>query len=95
MAMVTNARTINVDPTSELGRALAAADETPVLLDSAGRVYRVTPTELDDHWAGYDPARIKAGLKRYAGLITPTEAERMKELVYRGREEGTRPLDRP
>jgi len=86
--------TISVDPDSELARALEEADASPVVLESNGVRYAVTRAD-EEVSAGYDPAKIKAGLRRFAGLITPDEAERMKELVYRGREEGTRPSDRP
>ena len=93
--MVTTPRTINVDPTSELGQALSTADETPVLLASKGRVYRVSPAEQDDPWGGYDPERVRSALRCFAGMLTPEEGERLKELIYRGREAGTRPLDHP
>jgi hypothetical protein len=49
----------------------------------------------DDPWAGYDPEKVRAGPRKFAGMISPEEAERIKERIYRGREEGTRPLDRP
>ncbi len=85
--------TIKVDPASELARALAAAD-APVLLDTGGTRYSVTKASSDP-LSTYDPARIRAGLKRFAGLISPEEGEHMKALVYRGRDEGTRPITRP
>lgn len=93
--MVTAPRTINVDPTSELGQAQSTAEETPVLLAGNGRVCRVSPAEQDDPWAGYDPERVRSALRRFAGTLTPEEGERLKELIHRGRAEGTRPFDRP
>ena len=56
--------------------------------------FRVT-READDPWAHYDPAKLRAGLQKVAGLLTPEEGDRIIEAIYRGREEGTRPLDRP
>ncbi len=85
--------TINVDPDSALARALDDA-EAPVVLERNGVRYRVSP-ETDDPWATYDPAKLRASLRRAAGTITPEEGERLKADLYRGREEGTRPLDRP
>jgi hypothetical protein len=38
---------------------------------------------------------VLAGLHAAAGTLRPEEGERIKELIYRGREEGTRPLSRP
>jgi hypothetical protein len=86
--------TIHLDPDSELARALADAKEAPVLLESNGvhfRVIRVT----DDLWADYDPEAVLAALRAAAGTLSPEEGERIKQLIYRGREEGTRPLSRP
>lgn len=86
--------TIKVDPQSELGRALDEADAAPVVLDRGGVRFRVSRDD-DDPWANYDPEKVRAGLRKFAGMISPEDAERLKEAIYRGREEGTRPLDRP
>lgn len=85
---------IEIDPDSELARALERMDSRRVVLESKGVRYTVTRREKDP-WENYDPAKVRAGLRRFAGIISREEAERMKELVYRGREEGTRPPDRP
>ena len=86
--------TIELDPKSDLARVLAAAGETPVVLVSNGDRYVVNRTD-DDLWKDYDPEQVRAALREAAGSITPEEAEELKEMVYRGREEGTRPFDRP
>jgi hypothetical protein len=86
--------TITIDPDSELGRALDETNGAPVVLLRGKERFRVI-RDPDDPWAHYDPAKVRAGLKKVAGLITPEEGERIKEAIYRGREEGTRPLDRP
>jgi len=86
--------TITIDPDSELGRALEETNgESVVLLRGAAR-FRVT-RDPDDPWASYDPESVLEGLHEIAGTLSPTEGERMKELIYRGREEGTRPITRP
>jgi hypothetical protein len=86
--------TITIDPDSELGRALVETDGSPIVLERNGARFRVT-REPDDPWANYDPEAVRAGLRAVAGTLTPDEGERFKELIYRGREEGTRPIDRP
>jgi hypothetical protein len=86
--------TITIDPDSELGRALVETDGLPIVLERNGARFRVT-REPDDPWANYDPEKVRAALRAVAGTLTPDEGERLKELIYRGREEGTRPIDRP
>jgi hypothetical protein len=86
--------TITIDPDSELGRALDDSDGAPVILERNGARFLVT-RDPDDPWADYDPEALRAALRAVAGTLTPDEGERLKELVYRGREEGTRPIDRP
>lgn len=86
--------TIQIDPESELARALAEADDDPVILDSNGVRFRVIRLS-EDLWADYDPDQVLAALKAAAGTLSPEEGARIKELIYRGRDEGTRPLTRP
>ena len=86
--------TIHLDPDSGLARALTDVEDTPVLLESNGVRFRVI-RDADDLWADYDPEAVLAGLREAAGTMSPEEGERIKELIYRGREEGTRPLSRP
>lgn len=87
-------QTIQVEPGSELARALKDLDAGAVVLESDGIQYRLMKIDVDP-WADYDPERVRAGLRKFAGSITREEAERIKESIYRGREEGTRPIDRP
>jgi hypothetical protein len=86
--------TITIDPDSELGRALGDTNISAVVLERNGARFLVT-RDPDDPWADYDPEALRAALRAVAGTLTPDEGERLKELVYRGREEGTRPIDRP
>jgi hypothetical protein len=92
--MLTNPKLIPVTKETSLTEVLDEAAGMPVRLERNGIVYRVA-REHEDIWAGYDPEKVREGLRRVADLITPEEAARMKELVYRAREEGTRPIDRP
>jgi hypothetical protein len=86
--------TITIDSDSELGRALDDSDGSPVILERNRARFRVT-RDPDDPWADYDPEKLRAALRAVAGTLTADEGERLKELIYRGREEGTRPINRP
>jgi hypothetical protein len=93
-AMAKSPLTITIDPDSELGRALDDSHGAPVVLERNGARFLVT-RDPDDPWANYDPEKLRAGLRKFAGMLAPEEGERIKETIYRGREEGTRPIDRP
>ncbi|MBA3450613.1 MAG: hypothetical protein H0T18_05310 [Chloroflexia bacterium] len=86
--------TIHLDPDSELARTLAEANDRPVVLESNGIQFHVLRSH-EDPWVEYDPEKVRAGLRKFAGMITQEEAERIKESIYRGRVPWTRPLDRP
>jgi hypothetical protein len=92
--MTRESRTIHIDPGSELGRALSEVDAAEVVLESNGVRFRAIRIH-DDPWANYDPEKVRAGLRKFAGTITPEQAERIKESIYRGRDEGTRPSEQP
>lgn len=86
--------TITIDPDSELGRALDESADHPIVLVHGSARFHVT-RDPNDPWASYDPQQVLEGLHEIAGTISPAEGERMKALIYRGREEGTRPITRP
>ena len=92
--MATEPKTIKITPETSLSSLLTEAADAPVLLEANGVVYRLA-REGEDIWAGYDPERVRAGLRAFAGTLSSEEGERIKALIYRGREEGTRPPDRP
>ena len=92
--MLREPKTIDVEPGSEIADLLDEAVETPLLLVMNGVRFRLDRDEADI-WAGYDPERARAGMRAAAGRLTVEDAERLKEYIYRGREEGTRPIDRP
>jgi hypothetical protein len=98
--------TIEVKPGSELARLLEKANGASLVLVKDGVRYRVTPEELaeaarpeavsePDPWADYDSERLMDGVRAAAGSITEDEAEQIKAYIYAGREQGTRPSDRP
>ncbi len=86
-------KTVRVTEQTDLPELLDDAAKEPVILERGGERFRLS--RADDLFADYDPERVRDGLRRFAGTISPEEGERLKALVYRGREEGTRPPDRP
>ena len=86
--------TITIDPDSELGRALEETNGESVVLLRGGTRFRVI-REAEDPWATYDPAKLRAGLKKVAGQLSPEEGDRIIETIYRGREEGIHPFSLP
>ena len=84
---------IHLDPDSELARTLAYAENMPVVLETNGVRFRVI-RDTAGLWADYDPEAALAGLRAVAGTMTSEEGERIKQLIYGSREEGTRPLSR-
>lgn len=91
--MATAAKTIRVTAETAVLDLLDDAAEGPVILERGEE--RFCLSRADDLFAGYDPERVRDGLRRFAGTISAEDGERMKELIYRGREDGTRPPDRP
>jgi hypothetical protein len=92
--MATEQLTIALDPESELAKALETVGKQPIVLVSNGARFVVRRDE-SDLGRDYDPERLRQAIREAAGTLTPEEGERLKELIYRGREEGTRPIDRP
>ncbi len=91
--MAITPKTVRVTEETGLPALLADAAKAPVILERGGERFRLS--RADDLFAGYDPERVRDGLRRFAGTISPEEGERRKALIYQGREEGTRPPDRP
>ncbi|MGH2616302.1 MAG: hypothetical protein ACRDJC_13740 [Thermomicrobiales bacterium] len=89
MVKAREAITIQIDPESDLARALRAVDEAPIVLDSNGARFLVT-REPENHDAD-DAEAFRAALRAAAGVFTPEEAERLKSDIYRWREEGSKP----
>jgi hypothetical protein len=86
--------TIELEPESELAKALAAAGRTPVILVSDGERYVVNRQPADPA-DDYDREEFCAALRAAAGTFTPEEGEQLKRDIYRWRQEGTRPVNRP
>ena len=82
---------------SEVARVLDMAVTAPVLLEKEGVLFRVNvvDAEIEEPWARYDPKAALAGMRSAAGSWADLDAEGLKANIYRAREEGTRPANRP
>jgi hypothetical protein len=90
-------RRIKVTPGGELARLLEHARHGPVLLEQNGALYRLQRLEPESNgiWKGYDAEQVRAAIDTFGGIWKGVDAEAMKALIYRAREEGSRPPDRP
>ena len=84
--------TLTLDPQSEIAKALKAVDKEPVVLVSNGERFRVSRDETSH---ADDDEEFEEALRAVFGILSPEEGERRKQDIYRWREEGTRPIDRP
>jgi hypothetical protein len=89
-AMVEGVVPVKVAAGSELARLLDAAGDRP-LLERDGILFRVDRVEDDGPFASYDAVAVVNSIRRSAGVLSPTEAERFKADLYRARDVGTRP----
>ena len=102
-SMAVEPKTIDVAPEGELARLLDEAGAAPLVLVMQGVRYRVHVTRDEptsgspdtDPWVGYDPRRLLEGVRSAAGSISEEEAELWIADIYRWRDEGSRPPDRP
>lgn len=92
--MARDSKIVHVDEGSDLARLLEEADATSLRLMKGGVTYRLT-REGNDPWADYDPEAARAGMHDAAGHFSAEQAEELKAYVYRARQQGTRPANRP
>lgn len=88
--MAREARRVRVPPGSELGPLLKEAATEPLLLEADGELYRLERV-VENVWRRYDAERALAGIRAAAGSWSDVDLEQVKLLIYRAREEGTRP----
>ena len=95
--MAREPRKIKVTPGSELANLLEEAGALPLLIEKDGELYRLDlmKKEPEDIFARYDPDAAMAGIKEAAGSWKDIDPEAFKERLYRAREEGTRPYQKP
>ncbi len=90
-----------VRASSELAVALREAERegTPVELEANGATYDVVRSSSaqssGESRTAYDPNKLVDALKKYGGSWADVDADEMIAAIYRAREEGSRPADRP
>jgi hypothetical protein len=102
--MVTKPRRIRFDDFAKsLDAVFDEVDEqqTPVLVERAGRLYRLEPTAVDlldnpwaeyDPWANYDPEKVLAAMEtaRKARLFEGVDVEQLKADIKAARSQDSR-----
>lgn len=88
-------KVIKVPPGSELDRLLDEVGSKPVLLDRDGLFYRLAREVDADGWPVTTPEAAKRILEETIGSWSDLDADKLVEDIYRWREEGSRPPDRP
>ncbi|MGI8553360.1 MAG: hypothetical protein ACR2PL_21630 [Dehalococcoidia bacterium] len=79
----------------ELENLIAAAAQSPVLFEKDGAVYRLSREDPNDDWSPYDPDQAIAALDETAGSWADLDIDDLIARLYRAREEGSRPSERP
>lgn len=85
--------TIHVADDSELAQLLEHVDTAPLRLEKNGVVYRVS--REDTLWADYDSSKVREALRATAGSWADLDTDSLITDLYRHREEGSGPADRP
>src|ERR1700730_17022268 len=97
--MVEATRHISVDKNSDLGRLLDEAGRAgePVVLEVNGRSFRLMPEAPtnENPWKDYDPEKVLAALENTAGSWADLDTDKLIADIYKAREKGSRPADRP
>ena len=92
--MLRERKPITIDPDSELGRALDEATEAPVVLEKNGVRYLVS-RENSGTRPDISEEQYQKILDETLGSWSDIDADALIADIYRWREEGTRPADRP
>ena len=96
--MASGPKTIEVAAGGELSRLLDEAVTTPLVLVKDGVRYRLARedwAEDEEIWAGYDPELVGQALAETAGSWADLDTDKLIANLYRAREQGSRPADRP
>lgn len=94
--MIAQAKTIAVEPGSELDRLLEEANGAPLILVREGARYRLQAEEAsEDIWADYDPERVLRAFEQATGALSHIDREAFIAEMYelRGQDSHGRPSD--
>jgi hypothetical protein len=88
---------MTVRPGTQVARVLDMATRAPLLLEKEGVLFRldIVEREIVEPWKAYSPETAVSGMRAAAGSWADLDTEAIKANIYRAREEGTRPADRP
>lgn len=95
--MTDGEKTLTAQPGGELARAIEEALTQPVRIGFVGTVYRIhvdrvpVTTPFPDH----DPEAAQAASERCSGSWADSDPDTLIADIYRWREAGSRPSDRP
>jgi len=92
--MAYNRQTIHVRDDDDIARLLNEADSYPVRLEKGGITYSLK-REDDSVTGTYDPVAVRDAVRAASSVLTPDEGEELKTYLYRARQEGSRPANRP
>ena len=76
---------IQISADSELARLLDEAGDDPVVLEKNGKRYRLVEEPVDDIWAGYDPAQVKAALHNSADALADVNRQELLDDIHAAR----------
>lgn len=95
--MAAEPRTVPVEPGSQLDAALDATPDAPLLLERAGRLYRLEPVGRSARVleAGADEERVRQALRQGAGFLNGIDVEELLADIraQRGQDSQGRPGD--
>lgn len=94
--MVATAKTIEVEPGSELDRLLEEANGKPLVLVRDGVRFRIEREDAkEDIWANYDPERVRQALRASAGALAHIDVDELRADIrsQRGQDSHGRPGD--
>ncbi len=99
--MIADAKTIEVEPGSELDRLLEEAAGQPIILVRDGARYRLQPesestlADEGDIWANYDPERTLRAFEEASGAFKNLDTEAFIAEIHeqRGQDSHGRPSD--
>lgn len=94
--MAIETHTIIVTADTTIDDILAGADMSPLQIEHKGVVYVVQrAVAADDIWGNYDPQAVVDMLEDLKHNPIDIKIQQWIDDVYRSREEGSRPEDRP
>ncbi len=90
-------KTLTAQPGGELARAIEEALDQPVRIELAGTVYRlrVDREPVSTPFPDYDPEAAQTAIERFSGSWADVDPDKLIADIYRWREAGSRPSDRP